>query len=116
MTQSNLGEAYCHFVDHHNEQGRYLRKSIVAYHEALKIFTRQQSPIDYARTMGGLAITYGEFACVEIRMDYCTESRKYIREALDILTEKEFPLDHQKFQKAHEKIDEICSQIQQKQK
>ena len=110
-TQASLGEAYRRFAEHREEPWRFLRKSIVAYQEALKVYTRSQFRIEYARTMGNIAVSYGELAWVGIRMDPCLLARKCIHEALDILTEKEFPREHQQFQKALERIEEIYDRV-----
>ena len=107
VTQTGLGEAYLRLAEYKEEPWRYLRKSIVAYQEALKVYTRSQFRIEYARTMGNLAVSYGELAWVGTRMDPCLEARKCIHEALDILTEKEFPLDHKKFQEALKRIEKV---------
>ena len=111
VAQTSLGEAYRRLAEYKEEPWRCLRKSIVAYKEALKVYTLNQFRVEYARTMGSLAVSYGELAWVGTRMDPCLLARKCIHEALDILTEKEFPQEHQKFQKVLERIEEIYDRV-----
>jgi hypothetical protein len=58
-----------------------------------------------------LALTYGKLAKQEIREDICRKAQKYIREALNILTESEYPQDYHRLIGNLKLIEESCSQI-----
>ncbi|MBN1883795.1 MAG: tetratricopeptide repeat protein [Deltaproteobacteria bacterium] len=112
MTQGNLGIMYRKLAKYHEEPKEYLRKSIKAYQEVLKVFSNPRLLIYYAQTMGNLAITYIQLARLENREEHCQEARRCINEALNIYTEKEFPLDYQRMMRILEAIDEIYGRVQ----
>ncbi len=71
-----------------------LIKSIHAFREALKIYTVEKYPVDYARTQNNLANAYGRLSKARDMEDNLTKSIHAFREALKIYTVEKYPEDY----------------------
>jgi len=70
------------------------KKAIKAYQEALKVYTRQRFPMDYAMTQNNLGTAYSTLAEVEAKAANCKKAIKAYQEALKVYTRQRFPMDY----------------------
>ena len=66
-------------------------KAIKAYKEALKVYTIDKFPMDYAMTQNNLGNAYGTLAEVEDKAENCKKATEAFNKALKIFTKNEFP-------------------------
>jgi hypothetical protein len=59
--------------------------------------------------MENLGMAYGRFALLENREEHCRRARECFHEALQILTEKDYPLNYQKLLRNMAVLDRDCS-------
>lgn len=59
MTQGNLGNAYSDLAAFENREENF-HLSITAYHEALRFWTPDTAPLQYAVTQKNLSVVYDE--------------------------------------------------------
>ncbi|MEM2930854.1 MAG: tetratricopeptide repeat protein, partial [Thermoproteota archaeon] len=85
-------------------------KAIKAYEEALKVYTRERFPMDYAMTQNNLGNAYRTLAEVEDKAENCKKAIKAYEEALKIFTEKEFPETHHLVKLNLEKLLSFCKE------
>ena len=70
------------------------KKAIKSYEEALKVYTLERFPMDYAMTQNNLGIAYSMLAEVENKADNCKKAIKACEEALKVYTLERFPTDY----------------------
>jgi tetratricopeptide (TPR) repeat protein len=72
----------------------YMKVSIAAYEEALKVTTLDRFPMDYAMTQNNLGNAYERLAEVENKADNCKKSIAAYEEALKVRTLDRFPMQY----------------------
>ncbi len=72
----------------------YMQVSIAAYEEALKVYTLDRFPMQYASIQNNLGITYGTLAEVENQAENCKKSIAAFEEALKVYTPDRFPMQY----------------------
>lgn len=87
----------------------YMKVSIAAYEEALKVYTLDRFPKDYAMTQNNLGNAYQTLAEVEDKAENCKKSISAFEEALNIFTEDEFPEPHKGIMRNLERAKIFCS-------
>ncbi|HEO66208.1 MAG TPA: tetratricopeptide repeat protein [Spirochaetes bacterium] len=70
-----------------------LRKSIMSYKNALRIFTIQKYPVNYARIQKNLIFVYNDLADIKNKEENYQNALKASAEALSILTSANHPVD-----------------------
>ncbi len=78
-------------LSNYKERAENCKKAIKAYEEALKVFTKEEFPIDYAMTQNNLGNAYRTLAEVEDKAENCKKAIKAYEEALKVFTKEEFP-------------------------
>ena len=71
-----------------------LEKSIKAYKEALKIYTKKDYPLKYAGIQNNLGANYGDLSEIRSKEINLRKSIKACEEALKIYTKKDYPIDY----------------------
>ncbi len=77
------------------EKAEYMKTAIKAYEEALKVYTLERFPMDYAMTQNNLGNAYRTLSEVEAKAENCKQAIKAYEEALKVYTKEEFPEIHQ---------------------
>jgi tetratricopeptide (TPR) repeat protein len=85
-----LGNIYW-TISNYKEKAENCKKAIKAYEEALKVYTLERFPMDYAMTQNNLGTAYSTLAEVEAKAENCKKAIKAYEEALKIFTEEKFP-------------------------
>jgi tetratricopeptide (TPR) repeat protein len=93
MTQNNLGNAYRDLAAI-EDRADNLRRAIAAFTEALRYYTPQNAPLDYAMTQNNLGNAYGILAAIEDRADNLRRAIAACTEALRYYTPESAPLDY----------------------
>ena len=93
MTQNNLGTAY-RTLSEVRDKEENLTKAIRAYEEALKIYTVEKYPVDYAMTQNNLGTAYRTLSEVRDKEENLTKAIRAYEEALKIRTVEKYPLFH----------------------
>ena len=73
---------------------KYIKISIKAYEEALKVYTLKRFPRLYAMAQNNLGSAYRTLAEVENKAENCKISIKALEEALKVKTLERFPMDY----------------------
>jgi len=76
------------------ETARLSRAALTAYEEALKIYTKDAFPTDYAMTQNNLGNAYWTLAEVEDKANNCRAAISAYEEALTIYTKDAFPMQY----------------------
>ena len=76
------------------EKANYMKIAIKAYEEALKVYTLDRFPMDYAMTQNNLGNAYSTLAEVEAKAENCKKAIKAYEEALKVRTLDRFPMDY----------------------
>jgi len=76
------------------EKAEYMKTAITAYREALKVYTLERFPMDYAMTQNNLGNAYGRLAEVEAKAENCKKAIEAHKEALKVYTLERFPMDY----------------------
>ena len=76
-------------IDIHRAE--YMRIAVQAYEEALKVYTLDRFPMDYAMTQNNLGAAYSTLAAVEAKAANCKKAIEAYEEALKVFTEGDFP-------------------------
>ncbi len=90
--QNSLGLAYCEHPTGSRVENQ--QRAIVAYQEALRFWTAEAAPLDYARVMNNLGIAYTNLAEVEDRAGNLGRAVAAYREALCFWTAEAAPLGY----------------------
>ena len=72
----------------------FMKISIAAYEEALKITTLDRFPMQYAMTQNNIGNAYGTLGEVENKVQNCKKSIVAFEEALKVTTFDRFPMDY----------------------
>ena len=88
--QRKIGDIYWGLSQYLNKAAN-CKKAIKAYEEALKVYTLDRFPMDYAMTQNNLGNAYRTLAEVENKLENCKKAIKAYEEALSIFTEEKFP-------------------------
>ncbi|MDD2777267.1 MAG: tetratricopeptide repeat protein, partial [Methanocellales archaeon] len=67
------------------------KKAIKAYNEALKVYTLERFPMDYAMTQNNLGAAYQTLAEVEAKTENCKKAINAYEEALKVFNKEAFP-------------------------
>jgi len=70
------------------------KRAIKAHEEALKIYTLERFPVNYAMTQNNLGTAYGTLAEVEAKAENCKKAIKACKEALKVRTLERFPMNY----------------------
>ncbi|MCJ7459122.1 MAG: tetratricopeptide repeat protein, partial [candidate division Zixibacteria bacterium] len=89
-----LGNRACDLGDIRLEKAEYLKIAIKAYEEALKVYTLERFPMQYAVTQNNLGNAYGTLSEIDAKADNCTKAIKAFEEALKVYTLERFPMDY----------------------
>jgi tetratricopeptide (TPR) repeat protein len=99
-TMLNFGTIYGKFLTHsapEKSKANYLAKSIECYTEALTVFSRKNTPFQYAKVKINLAISYANSVSIEKskkdKVKAINQAIKVLKESLRIFTKKKFPFD-----------------------
>jgi tetratricopeptide (TPR) repeat protein len=76
------------------EKAEYMKTAIKACEEALKVYTLERFPMDYAMTQINLGAAYRMLAEVEAKAENCKKAIKACEEALKVYTLERFPMDY----------------------
>jgi tetratricopeptide (TPR) repeat protein len=76
------------------EKAEYMKTAITAYEEALKVYTLDRFPKDYAMTHNNLGNAYGTLAEVEATTENCKRAITACEEALKVRTLDRFPMGY----------------------
>jgi tetratricopeptide (TPR) repeat protein len=93
MTQNNLGVAYRELSivkDKAEDKAKNYNKAIMAYDEALKVYTFDEFPYYYAGTQNNLGVAYQELSIVEGKAENCSKAINAYEKALKVYTFDEF--------------------------
>src|SRR5690606_27968715 len=90
--QNSLGVVYRQHPT--GTRGDNLRKAMAAYKAALKYYTPQAAPLDYAMTQNNLGIVYAHLAEIEDREGNLRQAIAAFEAALEYRTAKTAPLDY----------------------
>jgi len=96
-TQNNLGNSYGALAEEETEAEnckKECNKAIGAYNEALRIYTFERLPREYAATQNNLGNTYRILAEVDDRVENCNKAIDSHKKALRIYTLAGFPRDY----------------------
>src|SRR5450759_1282879 len=74
-----------------NAKTENCKKAIQAYEEALKVYTLDRFPMQYAMTHNNLGNAYRTLAEVEAKTENCKKAIQAYEEALNLFTQEEFP-------------------------
>ncbi|MDW8298932.1 MAG: TIR domain-containing protein [Anaerolineae bacterium] len=94
---NSLGNAYCTLA-RVEDQVVNLHRAIEAYYEALRFFTPDAAPLDYAATQHNLGNAYSDLAKVEDRVVNLRRAIEAYYEALRFRTPDDAPLDYTRTQ------------------
>jgi hypothetical protein len=72
------------------DRAKYMRLAIQAFAEALKVYTFDRFPIQYATTQNNLGNAYSTLAEVEDKSENCKKAKKAYEETLKVFTKKDF--------------------------
>jgi pyrimidine deaminase RibD-like protein/tetratricopeptide (TPR) repeat protein len=89
----NLG-IVCSTLAEVEDKAENCEKAIKAYEEALKVYTFNRFPSDYAMTQGNLGNVYGILAEEEAKTENCKKAISAYEEALKVYTFDRFPSDY----------------------
>jgi len=92
--QNNLGNAFRILAEVEDEDADRIASCLAAlnaYHEALKVNTIEQFPIQYALTQNNLANAYWTLAEMENKHENCLHAEEAYKESLRVYTEDEYP-------------------------
>ncbi len=81
-------------LSEYKERALNSKKAISAYEEALKVYTLDRFPMDYAMTQNGLGTAYVTLANVESKVENCKKAISAFKEALKVRTLGRFPEDY----------------------
>ena len=76
------------------EKAEYMKISIQACEEALKVATLDRFPMEYATTQNNLGNAYSTLAGVEAKAENCRRAIQAYEEALKVYTLGRFPMDY----------------------
>ena len=76
------------------KKAEYMKTAIKAFEEALKFYTLERFPADYALTHNNLGAAYGTLAKVEEKAENCKKAIKALEQALEVYTLERFPVDY----------------------
>ena len=76
------------------EKAAFMKTAIRAYDEALKVYTLERFPMDYAMTQNNLGVAYSSLAEVEAKADNCKKAIRAHDEALKVRTLDRFPMQY----------------------
>ena len=93
MIQNNLGIVYGKLSEVREKEGNLI-KAIDGYKEALKIYTPERYPLDYAETQNNLGIAYRGLSEVRDKKGNLERAIEAYDEALRIYTKVKYPLDY----------------------
>ena len=89
-----LGNRACAIGTVELEKAEYMKIAITAYEEALKVYTLDRFPMQYAMTQNNLGNAYGTLAEVEAKAKNCKKAIKAYEEALRVYTPERSPMDY----------------------
>jgi tetratricopeptide (TPR) repeat protein/GTPase SAR1 family protein len=90
--QNNLGVAWTQLPT--GNRGENLRRAIAAYHEALRFYTPEATPLDYALTQSNLGNAHRDLAALEDRETNLHRAIAAYQEAMRFRTPLAAPLDY----------------------
>ncbi|MGB6873498.1 MAG: tetratricopeptide repeat protein [Dehalococcoidia bacterium] len=76
------------------EKAEYMKTAITAYEEALRTYTLERFPMDYAMIQNNLGSAYGTLAEVEAKAENCKKAITAHEEALKLYTLERFPMNY----------------------
>ncbi len=99
MTQNNLGNARADLpaaagaAD--GDRAENLRRAIECYEKALRVYTEEHFPQDWAMTQGNMALARRDLAALEDADANLAAAEEHVRNALRVFTAEAFPHDHE---------------------
>ena len=75
-------------------KAEYMNLAVEAYEVALRFWTYEESPQDYAKTKNSLGIAYGRLSEVRDKAENIERAIMAYEEALDVYTRDSFPMDY----------------------
>jgi len=78
------------------DKDKNLAEAIDAYEEALRVYTLEEYPVDYAMIQNNLGAAYRSLAEVKERAANLTKAINAYEEALKIYTAERYPLYHKR--------------------
>jgi tetratricopeptide (TPR) repeat protein len=91
--QKKLGDVYLNLSEHQDIE-EYCKKAVRSYHEALKFYTVELFPIDYADIQNNLGVSYDRLAEIEDKSENCKRAIEAYQEALRFRTRVISPMDY----------------------
>lgn len=76
------------------QKAEFLKVTVKAYEQALRLRTSEEFPIDHAMAQNSLGLAYRDLAAMENRKYNLEKAIKSYEEALKVYTMDEFPMDH----------------------
>ena len=93
QTKKKIGDIYWD-LSQYQHKAENCNKAIRAYKEALKVYTLDRFPMDYAMTQNNLGNAYSTLAEVEAKAENCKKAIRAYREALKVYTLDRFPMQY----------------------
>ena len=91
--QRTVGNIYWETAQYQDKKEN-CKKAIEAYKEALRVYTLDRFPMDYAMTQNNLGTAYRTLAEVEAKAENCKKAIEAYEEALKVYTLERFPMDY----------------------
>jgi tetratricopeptide (TPR) repeat protein len=95
MIQNNLGAAYWTLAEI-RDKAKNSARAIVAYEEALRVYTLERHPEDYAMIQNNLGAAYRSLAAVMAKKENLAKAINAYEKALKIYTAANYPLYHKR--------------------
>jgi tetratricopeptide (TPR) repeat protein len=88
-----LGNIYSS-ISKYRDKRENCEKALRAFNEALKVYTPEEYPVQYATNQNNIGATYGALAEVQDTVPNCEKAIKAFEEALKARTLEKYPLDY----------------------